>query len=66
SVGQLTNREKECLFWLIQGKSAQETGEILSISRRTVETLRENCRLRFGAHYTFSNLIYLLGKYDLF
>lgn len=66
SVGQLTNREKECLFWLIQGKSAQETGEILSISRRTVETLRENCRLRFGTHYTFSNLIYLLGKYDLF
>lgn len=66
SVLRLTNREKECLFWLVQGKSAQETGEILSISRRTVETLRENCRHKFGSHYTFSNLIYLLGKYDLF
>lgn len=65
SIEQLTGRERDCLHWLIQGKSAQDTADILGISRRTVETFRENCRKKFGSNYTFSNLIYLLAHYGL-
>ncbi len=61
----LTNREAECFHWMIKGKTAIETGEILSISRRTVETYREKARGKLGPHYTLSNLCYLAGKYSL-
>lgn len=33
----LTPRQIECLIWAEQGKSARDTGEILGISKRTVE-----------------------------
>lgn len=33
---QLTHRERECLCWAAEGKTAWETGQILSISERTV------------------------------
>jgi DNA-binding CsgD family transcriptional regulator len=32
----LTARERECLFWTLEGKTAWEIGEILAISERTV------------------------------
>jgi len=62
---ELTMREAECLHWMIEGKTALETGEILGISRRTVETYREKCRAKLGPHYTLTNLCYLIGKYGL-
>jgi len=34
---QLTARQRECLYWTEQGKSARDIGVILGISRRTVE-----------------------------
>ena len=39
SVGdvQLTDREKEILSWLTEGKSSWDIGQILSISERTVK-----------------------------
>lgn len=33
---QLSNREKECLMWAADGKTAWETSEILGVSERTV------------------------------
>jgi DNA-binding CsgD family transcriptional regulator len=33
----LTSREKECVFWYLQGLTAYETGRKLFISKRTVE-----------------------------
>jgi len=35
----ISKREAECLFYLIRGKSARETGLALQLSRRTVEFL---------------------------
>lgn len=41
----LTSREREVLTWAAQGKSAWETGEILNISKRTIdEHLQTACR----------------------
>lgn len=37
SAPRLTERQVECLLWTEQGKSARDIGEILGISRRTVE-----------------------------
>ena len=33
----ITKRELECLFYLMKGKSARETGTLLNLSQRTVE-----------------------------
>ena len=41
---ELTNREYECVFLLIRGKSAKEIGVLLSISPRTVESYIENIK----------------------
>jgi LuxR family transcriptional activator of bioluminescence operon len=35
-TGQLTSREKECLFWASEGKTSGETAIILNIAERTV------------------------------
>ncbi len=35
--GQITDRQLECLYWVYSGKSANDIGAILGISRRTVE-----------------------------
>lgn len=40
----LTNRECECIFLLIRGKTAKEIGALLSLSKRTVESYIENIR----------------------
>lgn len=44
----LTQREEECIFYLLQGKTAKSIGEILSLSRRTVEYYIENIKSKFG------------------
>jgi len=33
---KLTEREKECLFWAAEGKTAWETSQILNVSERTI------------------------------
>ena len=46
----ISSREGECLFYLMRGKSARETGALLNLSQRTVEyyldSLKDklNCR----------------------
>ncbi len=45
---QLSTRESECLFYLLRGKSAKETGLLLTISPKTVETHLQHIRDKFG------------------
>lgn len=44
----LTEREAECLFYLLRGKSARDIGERLKISPRTVESYIENIKMKFN------------------
>lgn len=43
-ASQLTEREKTCLKYLIMGKTAKETADILSMSTRTIEHYFENIK----------------------
>lgn len=51
SVGdvQLTDREKEILSWLMEGKSSWDIGQILSISERTVKFHVNNICIKLNA-----------------
>lgn len=40
----LTPRERECIHWLLEGKTAEETAIILGLARKTVESYFENIR----------------------
>ncbi|MBS0653081.1 MAG: autoinducer binding domain-containing protein [Verrucomicrobia bacterium] len=55
-AGLLSQREKECLKMLIQGKSAKETAAALNLSSRTVESYLENAK----------NKLSCFSKQDLF
>jgi len=46
---QVTKREKECLLWASEGKTAWEISKILGISERTVLFHLNNCAKKFGA-----------------
>ncbi len=46
---ELTQRERECLMWVSLGKTAVETGEIITKSRRTVEFHLNNAVRKLGA-----------------
>lgn len=52
----LTNRESECLFYIIRGKSAKSIARILNISFRTVEVYLEKLKTKFNCK-TKSDLI---------
>jgi DNA-binding CsgD family transcriptional regulator len=55
---KVTRREAECIYYLMQGKTAKETAKILKISPRTVETHLEHVRNKAGCH----NKMNLIGK----
>lgn len=57
----LTNREYECVNYLIRGKTAEEIAIILNISRRTVETHVQNIKRKMNCYNQF-RLGYLLGR----
>lgn len=65
NMKSLTPREEECLYWMVRGKTSGETADILNLSSRTVEGYREKCRFKLGDYYSYSNLIYKLGKYGI-
>lgn len=44
----LSQRELECLFLQLRGKTAKQTGEILNLSKRTIESYLENIKSKFG------------------
>ncbi len=45
----LTPREREVLWWAAQGKSARDTGEILHITKRTVDQHTHHAARKLGA-----------------
>jgi LuxR family transcriptional regulator, quorum-sensing system regulator BjaR1 len=45
----LTAREREVLWWAAEGKSAWEIGEILHITKRTVDEHTQNAARKLGA-----------------
>jgi DNA-binding CsgD family transcriptional regulator len=61
----LSSRERECLQWTLQGKTADDTAKIIGISRRTVEFYRNSCKAKLGNYLSSNSLSYLVGKYDL-
>lgn len=56
----LTYREFECLEWAAKGKSAWDTSQILSISRRTVTFHLHNAKLKLGVR-TIQQAVALLA-----
>lgn len=50
--GQLTEREREVLRWVANGKSAADTGEILSVSERTIKAHLDHSRKKLNATTT--------------
>lgn len=57
-------RERECLHWLAEGKSARDIGQILNISRRTVVFHVENAKRKLGVRTTYQALA-ILGARNL-
>lgn len=46
----ITDREREVLFWLTEGKTAAEIGTILTISYITVNQHIRNAKDKFGVY----------------
>lgn len=55
----LSPREIECLKWAARGKSAWETGRILSISRHTVAFHLDNAKTKLGVRSTIQAVVHL-------
>lgn len=45
---KLTNREVDCLSYVLKGKTLKETADILNLSKRTVESYFENIKSKWG------------------
>ena len=60
----LTNREKEIINEILREKSNSEIGEILQISKRTVETHRKNIMLKLNVKNSIGIAIKAM-KYEL-
>ena len=60
----LTNREKEIITEILKEKSNSEIGEILQISKRTVETHRKNIMLKLDVKNSIGIAVKAL-KYEL-
>ncbi len=50
NVFNLSNRELECLFFILRGRSAKQIGEYIHLSKRTIEFYIENIKNKFGCH----------------
>ena len=62
SYDLLTDREKEVLQLLAQGKSNKEVAQVLSLSPHTVETHRTHFMQKLGLHNTAEIVIYAMRK----
>jgi DNA-binding NarL/FixJ family response regulator len=62
SYNLLTDREKEILQLLAEGKSNKEVASLLDLSVYTVETHRANLMQRLGLHSTAEIVLYAVRK----
>jgi DNA-binding NarL/FixJ family response regulator len=62
SFALLTEREREVLQLLAEGKSNKEAASILSLSPYTVETHRTNMMQKLGLHNTAEIVLYAVRK----
>ena len=62
SYDLLTEREKELLQLLAEGKSNKEAATILSVSTNTVETHRNNLMQKLSLHNTAEIVLYAVRK----
>jgi len=58
----LTDREKEVLQLLAEGKSNKEVASILDLSTYTVETHRTNLMQKLNLHNTAEIVLYAVRK----
>lgn len=61
----LTERERECIRWMTEGKSDLDIGTILGISEKTVATHIQRVKQKFGAHSRAQVIICALRQGDL-
>jgi LuxR family transcriptional regulator, quorum-sensing system regulator SdiA len=61
----LTNREKEVIRWVAEGKNSKEIAELLFISVLTVEQHRKNIKKKTGIK-SISELIRFVQSFDFF
>jgi two-component system, NarL family, response regulator NreC len=62
SFGLLTEREREVLQLLAEGKSNKEAAAMLNVSLHTVETHRANFMQKLGLHNTAEIVVYAMRK----
>lgn len=62
SYGLLTEREREVLQLLAEGKSNKEAAAVLNVSLHTVETHRTNFMQKLGLHNIAEIVIYAMRK----
>lgn len=62
SYDLLTEREKEVLQLISEGKSNKEVAQILKLSAHTVETHRTNLMQKLGLHNTAEIVLYAVRK----
>lgn len=48
---ELTDREAECIFFILRGKTAKQIARILMLSHRTVEVYVENLKMKLKAQH---------------
>lgn len=54
---RLTKREKEVLFWIVEGKTNGDIGRILEISPRTVEKHCESIFRKLGIENRYAAIV---------
>ncbi len=47
---RLGPKEAQCLYWAAQGKSAEQTANLLRVSRATIETVRHRIKRKLRCH----------------
>ena len=62
SYDLLTDREREVLQLLAEGKSNKESATILNLSPYTIETHRQNLMQKLGLHNTAEIVLYAVRK----
>ncbi len=61
-AGRLTQREREVLQYIVQGKSNKEIAAILGLSANTVAVHRANLMQALGIHRTADLVVYAIRK----